>query len=195
MVLLYYVKASTRDVEFDSNNIWHWQTQLGIEVQLQRHISLAAMHLFTSREMVVWGILANSLHFFFTAMKRWKFWNHCNECDEFAMKKRLFSSGKFAKNWNFKENHKKRFFLFKIKIFLDLKLWKNPKNSKNQAKIDNAMNFSSSLRWIFIAKIFFTAMNSLLVSQCSLHQIWLDTECNIQKIYGVTLCLVLWNTV
>ena len=81
-------------------------------------------------------------------------------------KKSLFSSGKFAKNWNFKENHKKGFFLFKIKIFLDQKLWKNPKNSKNQAKIDNVMNFSSSLRWIFIAKIFFTAMNSLLVSHC-----------------------------
>ena len=29
------------------------------------------------------------------------------------------------------------------------------------------MNFPISLRWIFTAKIFFTAMNSLLVSQCS----------------------------
>ena len=128
-------------------------------------------------------ILANSLHFFFTAMKRWKFWNHCNECDEFAMKKKTLSSGQFAKNWNFKENHKKGFFLFKIKIFLDQKLWKNPKNSKNQAKIDNAMNFSSSLRWIFIAKIFFTAMNSLLVSQCSscwhlCEKIWLLKRTN-----------------
>ena len=28
------------------------------------------------------------------------------------------------------------------------------------------MNFPISLRWIFTAKIFFTAMNSLLVSQC-----------------------------
>ena len=32
----------------------------------------------------------------------------------------------------------------------------------------NAVNFPISLRWIFTAKIFFTAMNSLLVSQCSL---------------------------
>ena len=31
----------------------------------------------------------------------------------------------------------------------------------------NAVNFLISLRWIFTAKIFFTAMNSLLVSQCS----------------------------
>ena len=30
----------------------------------------------------------------------------------------------------------------------------------------NAVNFLISLRWIFTAKIFFTAMNSLLVSQC-----------------------------
>ena len=31
----------------------------------------------------------------------------------------------------------------------------------------NAVNFPISLRWIFTAKIFFTAMNSLLVSQCT----------------------------
>ena len=30
----------------------------------------------------------------------------------------------------------------------------------------NAVNFPISLRWIFTAKIFFTAMNSLRVSQC-----------------------------
>ena len=34
----------------------------------------------------------------------------------------------------------------------------------------NAVNFLISLRWIFTAKIFFTAMNSLLVSQCILKQ-------------------------
>ena len=28
------------------------------------------------------SILANSLHFFFTAMKRWKFQNHCDHCSE-----------------------------------------------------------------------------------------------------------------
>ena len=37
-------------------------------------------------------ILANSLHFFFTAMKRWKFQNHCDHCDEsseFTKRKKL----------------------------------------------------------------------------------------------------------
>ena len=82
-------------------------------------------------------------------------------------KKDFFQVENWLKIEILKKITKKGFFFLKSRFFLDQKLWKNPKNSKNQAKIDNAMNFSSSLRWIFIAKIFFTAMNSLLVSQCS----------------------------
>ena len=56
----------------------------------------------------------------------------------------------------------------------------------------NAVNFPISLRWIFTAKIFFTAMNSLLVSQCSAYKlsrvlyfvyifVWKQVLKNIQK--------------
>ena len=47
----------------------------------------------------------------------------------------------------------------------------------------NAVNFLISLRWIFTAKIFFTAMNSLLVSQCNLEWSWLTF-----------FVIVIWNS-
>ena len=37
----------------------------------------------------------------------------------------------------------------------------------------NAVNFPISLQWIFTAKIFFTAMNSLLVSQCNTYHLYI----------------------
>ena len=58
-------------------------------------LSIAALNQAMYKNRVE-NILANSLHFFFTAMKRWKFWNHCNECDEFAMKKKTFFKWKIC---------------------------------------------------------------------------------------------------
>ena len=58
------------------------------------------------------------------------------------------------------------FFIFHFKL----------KNRKNQASIDNAMNFSFSLWLIFIAKSFFTSMNSLLVYSAQKID-FIETQC------------------
>ena len=47
---------------------------------------------------------------------------------------------------SFEENPKNEHFFFNKSRFFDQKLSKNPKNSKKQAKIENAMNFPFSLR-------------------------------------------------
>ena len=100
---------------------------------------------------------------------------HCDEAMEISKSlpwiRWICDEKKMVNNLNFsnfllKKIKKTNIFLQKSRLFWP-KIEKNPKNSKNKANIDNAMNVSFSLRWIFIARIFFTAMNSLLVSRCT----------------------------
>ena len=116
---------------------------------------------------------------------RWMRWI----CDE----KKMVNNLNFS-NFLLKKIKKTNIFLQKSRLFWP-KIEKNPKNSKNKANIDNAMNVSFSLRWIFIARIFFTAMNSLLVSRCSVgYNSWnimllpISYECFI-VLYGGITCL------
>ena len=82
------------------------------------------------------------MHFFFTAMKRWKFWNHCNECDEFAMKKKDFFQ---VENWLkieiLKKITKKVFFFLKSRFFWTKNCEKIQKIAKTRLKL--------IMQWIF----------------------------------------------
>ena len=123
------------------------------------------------------------MHFSFIAMKRWKFRNHCDEAMNMRWKrvvlKANFSSKKpkflwkvvisrISEPWNQKMPFPSLFITFLYINFVkkfDFHLKFSSKRTKILWKIVkslNAMNFPFSLRWIFIARIFFIAMNSLL---------------------------------
>ena len=81
-------------------NCFVLDSQLGLKKAWSKEVPLVPAFLMTATDRIskilfsysIYNILANSLHFFFTVMKRWKFQNHCNHCNEsseFTKRKKL----------------------------------------------------------------------------------------------------------